>query len=116
MIKPYNNRIKVIPLSSKEKENNIFEIPHQLKKKEERHHDEKYINVEIVDISNDVDLTREGWLTTPGSVEPVKVRFVDNILNMNAVIETFALEEVNINGETHYFIPLQSVICIYNKE
>jgi len=115
-IRPYNNRIKVVPLSNKQKDENGFEVPSRLKKKEERHHEEKYINVEIVDVANDINLIKEWGTNSLAGTEPIKIKYLENLLGLCAVVETYALEEILINGETHYFVPLQSVVCTYTKE
>lgn len=115
-VTPYNNRIKVVPLSQKKKTENDFEIPSQLRKKEDRHHDEKYLNVKIIDISNDINLIKDFWFQYGEGSQPTKSTYFDSPVGKGAVIETFALEEVSINGEIHYFVPFQSIICVFDLE
>ncbi len=112
-IKPYNNRLKVEPITSSKKESSGFEVPSQFKKKEDRHHEEKYIHVKILDVSADQSMLRKSHFYSDAALGPQEVSWVDNVVGKNAVIETFAFETIEIDGEEHYFAPFQSVVCIY---
>ena len=120
IIKPYNKRVLIELIEdSKTLKENSFSIPSSLKKKEERHHDEKYLCAKIIDVSDDLMVKEEQWLPTylqpTWPVQPVtcNTTYTNPLQGMNVVIETYSLEEVKVGSKVYYFIPFNSVICTY---
>lgn len=110
-IKPYNKRLLIELIDSKkESSENSFDIPNQFKKKEERHHNEKYVTAKVIDMSDDIKYN--GPNAFSGGVHHPTI---NSLMNKKIALETFAMEEVLINDEIFYFIPLQSVICVYGE-
>lgn len=125
-IKPYNKRVLIELIEdSKTLKENSFSIPSSLKKKEERHHDEKYLCAKVIDVSDDLlvkqtqytqyDLQSQSiWPVQ--SMQPINAIYVNPLQGMNVVIETYSLEEVKVGSKVYYFIPFNSVICTYRED
>lgn len=111
-IRPYNKRL-LIQLTDNKKDSKepTFDIPSQFKKKEERHHNEKYVTAKVIDMSDDIKYDK--YVSTDTGL---RVRSESDLIGKNIALETFAMEEVLINDESFYFIPQQSIVCVYDGD
>lgn len=107
-MKPFNKRLQVEIISKSSNIENSFEIPKQFKAKEERHLDDKYLQVKIVDMSDDIK-----WV--PSEEFSGRISVSHQMIGQYGIIETFCLETFDIDGKEYSFVPLQGLICYFDK-